>query len=341
MANSIGGNRDDILNSLRQTNDGGYILGGYSYSNISGDKTEGNQDQTLLTTDYWVVKLDEMGNIQWQNTIGGNNDDRLYEISQSIDKGYICGGSSRSNISSDKTENCLGDWDYCIVKLDSLGNIQWQNTIGGSEDDRLYAVSQNIEGDYICGGLSDSDISGDKTENSNGSFDYWIVKLDTSIIEWQKTIGGSNHDVLFAMSIANGGYLCGGVSDSDISGDKTENSLGEEDFWIIKLFPDTITGIPNHQSTINNIQISPNPLTTQSKLTFANPRKEKFLFTLYDITGRQCAASPLERGQGCVISTTSNEITITKGSKPPGVYLFNLTNEKTGERWNGKVVIGD
>ena len=77
-----------------------------------------------------MVKLDASGNIQWQNTIGGNSDDYLTSIQQTTDGGYILGGWSNSNISGDKTENSQGDYDYWVLKLDPTGNIQWQNTIG-------------------------------------------------------------------------------------------------------------------------------------------------------------------------------------------------------------------
>src|SRR5258707_134026 len=114
--------------------------------------------------------------IEWQNTIGGSDDDEIFAVQQTSDGGYILGGSSYSNISGDKTENCLGGYDYWILKLDSIGNIQWQNTIGGTFDDELYSLQQTSDGGYILGGRSSSDISGDKTENSiNGSNDYWII----------------------------------------------------------------------------------------------------------------------------------------------------------------------
>jgi len=125
--NTIGGNYYDQLNSIQQTSDGGYILGGWSDSNISGDKTEDSQGNY----DYWVVKLDAAGNIQWQNTIGGNSVDYLTSIQQTTDGGYILGGWSNSGVSGDKTENSQGANDYWVVKLDPIGYIQWQNTIGG------------------------------------------------------------------------------------------------------------------------------------------------------------------------------------------------------------------
>jgi hypothetical protein len=339
--NTIGGSNDDRLYSTQQTADGGYILGGYSWSGISGDKTENKLDTICIpycTSDYWIVKTDSLGNIQWQNTIGGNNNDNLYSIQQTTDEGYILGGQSKSNISGDKTESNIDTinftWDYWIVKTDSLGNIQWQNTIGGSRAEQLRSISQTADRGYILGGYSESDISGDKTENCIGFDDYWPVKIDSlGNVRWQNTIGGTSNDYLFPIrQTADGGYILGGYSKSNISSDKTENCIGFDDYWIIKLFPDTITGISQLPQFPNYpITISPNPLTTQSKLTFKNPNKEKFLFTLYDITGRVTES----------VSTTNNEIILTKGSKPAGVYLLDLMNEKTRERWNGKIVISD
>ena len=231
--NTIGGNDTDVLESIQQTSDGGYILGGGSSSNISGDKTENSQG----SMDYWVVKLDTSGTIQWQKTIGGSGYDVLFTIQQTSDSGYILGGRSESDISGDKTENSQGADDYWVVKLDTSGAIQWQNTIGGTGYDNLYSIQQTSDGGYFLGGRSESDISGDKTENSQGSFDYWVVKLDTSgTIQWQNTIGGSDTDWLESIQqTSDGGYILGGSSLSNISGDKTENSQGVDDYWVVKL----------------------------------------------------------------------------------------------------------
>ncbi len=230
--NTIGGSGEDWLYSISQTIDGGYILGGYSNSNISGDKTE----NPLGGFDYWIVKTDSIGAILWQNTIGGNADDWLQSVIQTSDGGYLLGGTSNSDISGDKTENCVGIRDFWIVKTNNLGVIQWQNTIGGSSLDDLTSIAQTSDGGFILGGWSESDISGDKTENSNGSYDYWIVKTDSlGMIQWQNTIGGTSNDYLYSFAqTTDGGYVLGGFSYSNISGDKTENSNGDLDYWIVK-----------------------------------------------------------------------------------------------------------
>jgi hypothetical protein len=231
--NAIGGANADYLQSIQQTTDGGYILGGYSYSGISGDKTEASQGGT----DYWVVKLSATGTIQWQNTIGGSSGDMLKSIQQTTDGGYILGGYSSSGISGDKTEANQGLSDYWVVKLATNGVIQWQNTIGGSDDDYLLSLQQTTDGGYILGGYSKSVVSGDKTDIGKGGNDYWVVKLAANgNIQQQKTIGGYNDDILISVQqTIDGGYILGGYSSSGISGDKTEASQGFTDYWVVKL----------------------------------------------------------------------------------------------------------
>ena len=83
----LGGTLDDWLYSIEQTSDNGYILGGLSYSGISGEKTEAN----IGSNDYWIVKLKDDHTIDWQNTIGGSLDESLRDIHQTSDGGYIIG----------------------------------------------------------------------------------------------------------------------------------------------------------------------------------------------------------------------------------------------------------
>ncbi|MBK9402341.1 MAG: T9SS type A sorting domain-containing protein [Bacteroidetes bacterium] len=231
--NFFGGSGSDGLNCIKETIDGGYILGGSSDSNISGYKTE----NCLGGPDYWIVKVNSAGNLQWQNTIGGSTTDQLFSIQQTSDRGYILGGHSYSNISGDKIENCLGGNDYWIVKTDSAGNLHWQNTIGGGNSEILVSNQQTADGGYILGGFSLSYISKDKTENNLGFYDYFIVKTDTAgNLQWQNNIGGNDKDQLTSIQqTSDGGYIIGGYSESNISGDKTENCNGDKDYWIVKL----------------------------------------------------------------------------------------------------------
>ncbi len=231
--NSVGGTMSDRVRSIYPTNDGGCIVGGISQSSISGDKSE----NLIGVEDFWVVKLNAIGNVEWENTIGGTAQDQLEAIKQTPDNGYIISGRSISSASSDKSENPIGNYDYWIVKLNSSGTIQWENTIGGFSLDEASEVLALDDGTYIVGGSSVSSIGGDKTENGIGSFDYWVLKLDNSgNIIWQNTIGGASSDALTSIDeTTDGGFILGGNSQSGISGDKTESSYGQNDYWIVKI----------------------------------------------------------------------------------------------------------
>ncbi len=229
----FGGNSYEQLLSLQQTTDGGYILGGFSASGISGDKTQASRG----LNDYWVVKIDDNGIKQWDKRFGGSDYEDLRSLQQTADGGYILGGDSRSGIGGDKTQDSRGNYDYWVVKIDGNGVKQWDKCFGGTEYDILSSLQQTTDGGYILGGYSLSGISGDKTENTRGGEDYWIVKVDANgVKQWDKRFGGATDDYLFSLQqTTEGGYILGGHSLSGISGDKSEDSRGGEDFWIIKI----------------------------------------------------------------------------------------------------------
>ena len=268
---SLGGSGNDYAYSIQQTTDGGYIVAGYSSSN-DGDVTGNNG-----YSDFWIVKLDAIGNITWQKSLGGSGGDYAYSIQQTTDGGYIVAGSSIvtspsgnsdfwivkldaiGNITWQKSLGGSNDadavsiqqttdggyivagayvadnfnFDSWIVKLDAIGNITWQKSLGGSYDDRASSIQQTTDGGYIVAGYSSSN-DGDVTGN-NGNKDYWIVKLDaTGNITWQKSLGGSGGDDASSIQqTTDGGYIVSGYSES-IDGDVTGNN-GNVDYWIVKL----------------------------------------------------------------------------------------------------------
>jgi|JI61114C2RNA_FD_contig_51_162364_length_2588_multi_5_in_0_out_0_2 hypothetical protein len=232
--NTLGSTSYEFLNTIDQTSDGGYIMGGYTDSNIGGDKSENSWG----VEDYWIVKMDNAGNIVWENTVGGGNYDKLYAVEETPDGGYIVGGQSLSGGGwGDKSESNKGGYDYWIVKLDEDGVVEWDRSYGGLGNDQLYNVQPTSDGGYLIAGTSDSGISGDKTENRVGNSDYWVIKTDASgNIIWQNDIGGLMFDNVYsAYETADGGYILGGTSTSGISGDKTAGNYGVVDYWIVKL----------------------------------------------------------------------------------------------------------
>ena len=230
--NTIGGNMDDKAMDFCLTPDGGYLVAGYSASSISGDKSE----DSIGGFDYWIVKLSASGNIEWQNTIGGSGDDLLFQVIHTNDNGFLLGGISCSPISGDKTEDSLGKNDYWIVKTDSVGNVQWQNTIGGPNFDKLNCLIATKDGHYLLGGYSRSGICPDKIEANIGESDLWVMKMDSvGQIIWQNSIGGSAEDQIFGMMEIYDGFLLAATSESNQSFDKSEDAKGGSDFWLLKL----------------------------------------------------------------------------------------------------------
>ncbi|GAB3202368.1 hypothetical protein ABID22_002661 [Pontibacter aydingkolensis] len=233
---TFGGRDGEDLQAVIKTKDGGYLLGGSSGSYASHDVTENSRG----ITDYWVVKLDSNGNKIWDKRFGGDGYDDLYSLAETPDGGYLLAGNSNSSVSGDKTENNRSSYDYWIVKIDANGNKMWDRTYGGSGYERLFSILTTHDDKIILGGESNSEADGDKTENSKGTFDYWVVKLnDDGSKIWDKTIGGSKIDVLYSISSTlDNKYLLGGWSDSGADGDKTESSVGGDDFWVVKIDSD-------------------------------------------------------------------------------------------------------
>jgi IPT/TIG domain len=237
---TYGGNHLDALASLQQTSDGGYILGGSSFSGLSDDKTAGNKGQcdvAFCTNDYWIVKLDADGNKVWDKTLGGDQTDFLAVVLQTGDGGYLLGGYSNSGISGDKTADSRGSYDFWVVKLNAAGDKEWDKTLGSNGAEEFTALQQTRDGGYILGGSSPSRRNEDKTENSKGRHDYWVVKLDaTGQKEWDRVYGGSEDDKLTALQQTHdGGYILGGFASSNRSGDKSEDIRGTFDYWVVKI----------------------------------------------------------------------------------------------------------
>lgn len=223
----LGGTHDDRAYSVRETTDGGFLVGGWSYS------TDGDVTGHYGSDDVWIVKLSNVGNIQWQKSLGGTNLDDLHNIEQTLDGGFVIACSSGS-IDNDVIGG-HGLADLWVVKIDQTGNIQWQRCMGGTESDYGAFVQQTADGGYIVSGSpqsNDGDVSGNHSFNYE---DFWVVKLNSiGNIEWQKCYGGTNSDGSECIrQTTDGGYIMAGYTMSnngDVSG-----YHGDWDFWIVKL----------------------------------------------------------------------------------------------------------
>ena len=210
--------------SLKTTDDGGCVAAGYSYlygagwilkldslGNIEWQRTAGDGFLGICTLrdggyfvsddiegDDWAAKLDSLGKMEWQRTYGGSGWDACMRgLQQTSDRGFVltCATDSFG----------AGGVDLWILKLDSVGDIEWQRTYGGSYDEQARSIQQTSDGGYI--------VAGDTFSFGAGDVDLWILKLTSSgDIEWQRTYGGWGEDWTDCsiQQTSDGGYILGG-----------------------------------------------------------------------------------------------------------------------------------
>lgn len=216
---TLGTSNDDNTRGMLHTKDGGYIVVGNAVS------------LTTLDGDFWIVKLDKDGRLQWDKKLGGSGWDVAYSIDQTKDGGYIVAGYSEST--DGMVTGNHGANDFWIVKLDANGNTEWQKALGGSESENPHCVIQTKDGGYIVAGNAYS-TNGDVTGN-HGMFDGWVVKLDSKgQVTWKKCYGGNGLDDIDCIQEApGGGYIMTGYTtskDGPFAGNK-----GKEDLWLLKI----------------------------------------------------------------------------------------------------------
>lgn len=301
---SFGGYGIDEAYSIEQTTDNGYIIAGTS-SSINGDVT-GNHG----STDYWVVKINSTGNLQWQKSLGGSNTEYGYSIAQTPDSGYIVAGSSFSN-DGDVTGN-HGSFDYWIVKLGTTGNIQWQKSFGEIEYDYAFDIKNTSDGGYIVSGYSESTPT-----KGYGSNDYWMIKLSsTGNMEWDKKLGGLTDDyATAAQQTSDGGYVISGYSNS-----VTGPPVLHYNYWIVKLTGNKELGI-NESSGSNKPLLYPNPA---KDVTYLNDLPGETVVSITDMSGRN------------LLSQKYNEkkISISTSQLTNGVYLIQVQHK-------GKMILSE
>lgn len=193
----------------------------------------------------------QLGQINWQKTIGGTALDEANLILQSTDNsGYFVVSTSSSNIGFEKTENSYGGSDVWVVFLDNDGNVLWDKTYGGSENESPKAAVIHNNRLFILA-TSSSGQTGNKTAINHGSSDLWLLSLNLNgDIDWQSSYGGSDVEGAVDLKVHNGEMILLGNSYSQISGNKTENSYGQSDYWIIKI--NTTNGTILNQKTIGS-----------------------------------------------------------------------------------------
>jgi hypothetical protein len=230
---TFGGSLNDVAHSVVATADGGYAIAGYTQSNDFDLQGKSN-----TSFDFLVLKYDANDALVWKKTYGGSNDDRAQQLINTSDGGLAVIGYTKSN-DGDVTRNA-GDRDYWIVKLDSNGNLSWQQSFGYLGRDFGTCVTETKDGGFLIAGELDVTSSGgqgnsksSRTLHAGG--DFWAIKLNKSgTKEWSKYYGGSFSDTPYGVvEMPNGNFIITGTSDSsdvDIADNK-----GTYDVWAVQI----------------------------------------------------------------------------------------------------------
>lgn len=169
---ALGGSGNDLLSDMAVMADGSYVVTGYTNSN------DGDVSFNHGGIDAWVVKLDPTGNIVWEHTLGGTGTDHLNSVVATDEGGLVLAGYTNS-LDGDVSQH-IGGFDGWVVNLDSLGNLLWELSMGGSADDSFSRIVKAPDGGLLIGGISKSN-DGHATGNQ-GLQDIWVVKLGPEVV---------------------------------------------------------------------------------------------------------------------------------------------------------------
>jgi|YelNatPaOPRAMG01_1025707.scaffolds.fasta_scaffold57398_1 hypothetical protein len=196
---TYGGVNDDCAYSITLDSDGGYVLAGYTYSFGAG------------SCDAWLIKTDYFGNMQWNKTYGGLGHDEAHCIVRTSDGGFAIAGTTNSF--------GLNGLDAWLIRTDSIGNVLWNRTYGGSGDDEAWSITTTTdEGFAIAGWTTSFGVGGD----------FWLIKTDAyGNAEWNKTYGGIFFEAANSLTQTNdGGFI--------LAGSTYSYGAGDADFWLVK-----------------------------------------------------------------------------------------------------------
>lgn len=237
---TYGGEGEDNGWDLRETDDGGFIVAGFTNSYGAGKM------------DIYLLRTDSTGELLWEQTIGGPLDEYGWSLVPTSDGGYVIGGQTESFGAGDK--------DGYLVKVSAQGEEIWSHTYGGPGEDRLFSVDRTADSGFVLTGTTRSFAAGErdlylvKTDSAGeltwmqvfgedrddvghsvqrtsddgfivtgytrsfeaANYDTWLMKVDVSgDLEWEQFFGGTGDDrAIFGEQTADGGYILTGYTKS-------------------------------------------------------------------------------------------------------------------------------
>jgi hypothetical protein len=336
---TYGGSADEVAYSIIQTTDGGLVAAGYTDSFGSS----GN--------DFYILKLDGSGNLQWSKTVGGSGtgSEVVYSIVQTTDGGFALAGETQSF--------GAGSYDMYVVKLDAVGSLIWTRTFGGTSEDHGWSIVQTSDGGFAIGGYT----------TSFGAANFYMVRLNGSgTLQWSKTYGGSSIEEAYSLrKTAGGGFVMAGETTSFGAGGKdiyivkidslgnscgntyipasisgTGGTLGNPNTTVITqnptvTSPNYVLGTGGTLTTICYVSIQPissevptqfslsqnypNPFNPKSNIKFQIAKSGDVKLVIFDVLGREAAILVNEK-----LNPGTYEVAWDAGSYPSGVYFYKL-----------------
>ena len=199
FARTYGGRDDDWVYSVTSTSDGGFAMAGYTRSFGAGG------------SDILVLKLAATGELEWARTFGGTSHDYAYSVIQATDGGFVVAGYTKSF--------GAGGVDVLVIKLTTLGELEWARTFGGDGSEYGNSIVQATDGGFV--------VAGYREEPSENRTDPLVLRIDPSgDVDWAKTLAGSSSGYIHSISLAPDGYLVAGW---------TRSSRGDPDALVVKL----------------------------------------------------------------------------------------------------------
>ncbi|MFA5032315.1 MAG: T9SS type A sorting domain-containing protein [bacterium] len=321
---TFGGTGSDYGYFVQQTQDGGFIIAGTTFSfgtngdvyliktNSSGDtlwtrtfggtnydggfSVQQTQDGGFIIAgtyssgapiDVYLIRTNSSGNTLWTKTFGGAGVDEGYSVQQTQDGGFIIAGNTLSF--------GAGNWDVYLIRTNSSGDTLWTKTFGGTDVDESYSVQQTKDGGFIIAGLTQS--------FGAGNLDVYLIRTDSSgDTLWTKTFGGTAVDAGYSVQqTEDGGYIIAGITGSF--------GAGYGDVYLIRLGKETgVEEKLNIKNQISKLEIGENPITNFANISYTVPSQSGLELKLYDLSGR------------CVK-------TLVNGQKPAGTYTTTLNSK--------------
>jgi hypothetical protein len=186
--------------SVIETSDRGFLLSGFIKAGF------GN-------TDFLVLKTDSTGVISWKKSFGATSTDAVYSVRQTIDGGYIIGGTL-----------VLGSENAAVIKMDAAGNVIWDKIYGGGSLEGCRAIQQTSDGGYILAGYAST------YAYTSGYNDVYVIKMNSAgDTVWSRSYGGPNgyETAADVKQTSDGGYI--------VCGSATSFGAGGTDVYVIKL----------------------------------------------------------------------------------------------------------